>query len=162
MRIKGDNPLAISFESEKASPLTDVWFCETLADVLDSEEQKAIDGLVYIYPYKQAIVLNDGANNGRYEIIDVANPTLLASWVKVSSGGSVSAFQTDVFTIDATDISNGYLDLSQLPKTNTETVFYDGLEEDNGVFYTLATNRITFIDVGDIYVGAKITIKYSY
>ena len=85
-----------------------------------------------------------------------------ADWVMVSSGTGAGSKQTDIFTITGTDMTNGYLDLSQLPKTNTETVFYDGLEEDNGVFYTLATNRITFIDIADIYVDAKITIKYSY
>ena len=162
MRIKGDNSLAISFESEKASPLTDMWFCETLADMLDSEEQKALDGLVYVFPYKQAIVFDDGGNNGRYELVDVSNPTLIASWIKVSGGSSAGALQTDIFTITATDISNGFIDLSQTPKIGTETLYYDGLEEDESVFYTIATNRITFIDVSDIYIGAKITIKYSY
>jgi len=87
MRIKGDNPLAISLESEKASPLnSDVWYCETLADMMNPLEQQALDGGTYVFLYKKAIVFNDGANNGEYRLIDPANPTLIDSWEIIGGG----------------------------------------------------------------------------
>jgi len=105
---------------------------------------------------RECITLN---NNFKYRLIGgIAN----SNWVLVNNGTSGGASASDSFTITSTDISNGYVNLTHIPLVNSEIVFFDGLEEDISVFYMVASNTITFIDVNDIYIGAKITVKYSY
>ena len=81
-RIKGVAPFAANFESEKAAPLVDM-YCETIADMISANEQKAHDGASYLYYGRKAIVFNntaDSSKNGTYELINSSAPTVIASW----------------------------------------------------------------------------------
>jgi len=98
-RIKGVTSFAANFESEKAAPLIDM-YCQTVADMLSSTEQQAHDGAAYMYYGRRAIVFDDpnSDNNGTYQLIDPANPTLATSWGKFGSsddnGGTETVDQT--------------------------------------------------------------------
>jgi len=92
------------------------------------------------------------------------------SWVDSWSWTNVLQ-KTDKFVITNTDITNWYIDLSKTPLlTRHITLYYDGLEEwpaiginPNDGMRTLLFARITFNDViHDLYVWAKLDIKYSY
>jgi len=167
-RIKTGQSFPANFERLKAQPLID-WYCETLADLTNATEQQAYDGNTYVYYHMQAIVFNDGANNGTYWLIDVNNPTLPASWERLGTGGSSLTPTMDVFLISNTDITNGYIDLVNTP-SNDIILFYDGLEEPKATglnpsdgFWTISTNRLTFNNpTKDLYEGAKINVKYTY
>jgi len=87
-RVKGDLRMAISLESEKSAPLTDTWYCDTFADVIDPAEQQALDGNTYLHYGKFAIVQHDidTEKNGIYYLNDVSQPLLEESWTKLGAG----------------------------------------------------------------------------
>lgn len=63
----------------------------------------------------------------------------------------------EVFILTAPDISNGFVELQSTPKSNSEFVFVNGLEED---CYTLTGNKLDFTALG-LLVGEKLTVKYQ-
>jgi len=76
----------------------------------------------------------------------------------------------ETFEIDSSIISDEYIDLTNTPSEGSVILFYDGLEEfvatgtnpEDGL-YTVDGNRITFNDItNDLYVGARIDVKYKY
>jgi len=82
-------------------------------------------------------------------------------------GATTPIKQTDKFTITASDISNGYVDLSNIPiTTEHEFVIYNGVILDDGIGndYTLTSNRITFdaLLTPLLTVGSKLMVKYKY
>ncbi|MEA2037781.1 MAG: hypothetical protein U9O94_09810, partial [Nanoarchaeota archaeon] len=128
-------------------------------------EQQAHDGNVYVYYHMQAIVHNDGSNNGTYWLIDIANPTLPASWELIGSGGVAETKASETFTITSTDITNGYIDLANTPNNTYGTdVRNNGLSLPNTIDWTLTTNRITFVihSQNIITAGDIVEVKYSY
>ena len=84
-RIKWLTAFAGNFESEKSAPLVDM-FCATQSDMVDATQQQAYDWNTYMYYGRRAIVFNDWANNGTYQLVDPANPTLITSWEKLGAG----------------------------------------------------------------------------
>ena len=170
-RIKGDASFSASFEPQKASPIADVFYCETLLDLLDQTQQQAHDGLTYLYYGKNGIVFDDPdpTKKGIYILIDPTKPTLPASWVRIGTGGSSLTSTTDVFLISNIDIINGYIDLTNTPG-NDIILFYDGIEEplatDTGTndgMWLITGQRISFNNpTKDLYEGARIDVKYTY
>ena len=72
---------------------------------------------------------------------------------------------TDRFILTATDVSNGYLDLSNVPHTNEHLfVIYNGLVLDEGIANDFRINlaRITFESGFPLEVGDKVIVKYKY
>jgi len=120
-----------------------------------TEVQRAIGMLVY-----------DTNLGNWYELINDPTGqdfTVSGDWSIFSSSSSVNNAQ-EHFVINATIILNGYIDLTNIPNNvNDLLIFYDGLSEDNGMFYTVSTNRISFVDASnDLYIGARIKVQYSY
>jgi len=74
------------------------------------------------------------------------------------------------FTITALNITNGYIDLVNIPETHSQLVFLNGHFQPvatgfnpNDGFYTITTNRITFNDPSnDLGVGDDVSVKYKY
>lgn len=100
---------------------------------------------------------------GKYRLVGgITN----AEWVFVSSGGGIFLKQRDLFTINATDATNGYLDLSQTPIATEHIVvekngqmLAPGISND----YTISGNRVTFLSPISIQgVPDQISVFYSY
>ena len=69
---------------------------------------------------------------------------------------------TETFTITATDVVNGYIDLTNIPIITGEHLFtyYNGLFWTLGDDFSISNNRITFI--ATVNTGDKLTVLYSY
>lgn len=72
---------------------------------------------------------------------------------------------TDKFVVNATTMTNGYIDLSQLPHSNEHMfVIFNGMILDDGAGndFQLAIQRITFEAGFPLSVNDKIIVKYKY
>jgi len=86
-----------------------------------------------------------------------------ADWVMVSSGNGELTRAKESFTITQTDLNNGWLDLSNPPHSvDTLDLYLDGVLEPTASMWTLATARITFTNINDLYLGATVDTIYYY
>ena len=82
------------------------------------------------------------------------------------SGGSGITYTktTERFTISSTDVTNGYIDLSNNIITSEHLfVILNGiiLDEDSSADFTAKNNRLTF-STGVLIVNDKLVVKYSH
>jgi len=85
-----------------------------------------------------------------------------ADWVMVSGGGGGIVPEDEDFLIDATMVSNGYIDLSHNANLTKQqiSVYYDGDINRLGVDYTMPNpDRVNFIY--PLVLGRWINVKYS-
>lgn len=79
--------------------------------------------------------------------------------VSVIGRGTANTWQpTEKFTLDATDISNGFVLLSKTPLANSEFVYTNGLFEPD--CYTLTGNKLDFTALG-LVETETIEVKYQ-
>jgi len=84
-------------------------------------------------------------------IATISNITAMAStWGKESRD------------LTAGDIANGYYDLAQTVIANSLDVVINGSIQEEGVEYSVATNRVTFTTPADWSVGDRVVFKYQY
>lgn len=111
---------------------------------------------------KTAAVVNSTAGS---ETDQAPSVSAIKAYVDSQVGGVSQAFATEKFTLDATDVSNSYVDLANTPVAGSIHVTpKGGLLQDEGTDYTVATNRITFAgDLATLLVAGDILmIKYAY
>ena len=112
---------------------------------------------------KAAVGLSDVDNTS-----DADKPISTATQSALDLKADASSLTTpnrEIFTLDGTDISNGYVDLAQTPvSASVEVTPVGGPLQEFGVDYTLSTNRVTF--AGDLSTllasGDKLIISYVY
>lgn len=78
---------------------------------------------------------------------------------------ATQSFGKESFTLIAGDITNGYVDLAQTPLANSLRVFVVGSpEQEQGVDYTVSTNRVTFAGdlAAELVAGDKLIVNYAY
>ena len=85
-------------------------------------------------------------------------------WYETNSSDSFGyTTYNDGFDVDATVISNKYIDLTHTPTTNEHLlVTLNGLMLDEISDFTIATNRITFDASLTLTINDKLIIKYKY
>jgi len=96
--------------------------------------------------------------------VDASTGLIYAS----NTGATGNTPATETFTIDATIVTNGYIDLSNAPNPDNHnsvnwngTILFEGATED----YTITGNRVTFHTSNggvELITGMKIQIKYKY
>jgi hypothetical protein len=74
--------------------------------------------------------------------------------------GPTAIWENETFTIDATDVSNGYVDLSFVPTTGALFVFRNGIYQGSEC-YSLVGMRITWVGTRVPLLGQTIHTKYS-
>lgn len=137
--------------------------------VLDTDDiSEGVSNLYYSDALVRAVTL-DGYSVGA-NVALASTDTVLGAFEKVQ--GQINAiastsqtFGNESITLTGTDITNGYVDLAQTPITESLHVTpKGGLLQEQGVDYTLSTNRVTFagdlatvLEAGDI-----LLIKYAY
>jgi len=153
--------------------------------VTDGQEYRIVTGGGYTDPTQIAYF----DQNGLHIISNKAasHPNIFVEEMKVASGHSASHLSvfvdtasgqlyseavptytpltqtTEKFTVTATDVANGYIDLTNTPNATEHLfVYLNGvyMDLDSAGDYTLSSNRINFIV--NIEVDDKVIVKYSY
>ena len=111
---------------------------------------------------RSAAVVNSTAGSETDQAPSVAS---IKTYIAGEISGLSQNFATEKFTLLAGDITNGYVDLSNTPIDGSIHVIpKGGLTQDEGVDYTVSTNRITF--AGDLatylVAGNDLIIKYAF
>lgn len=110
---------------------------------------------------KTAAVVNSTAGS---ETDQAASVSAMKSYVASEIGAAAPTFDTQIITLTGTDISNGYVDLAQTPTALLDVTPVGALKQEEGVDYTLSTNRLTFAgDLATLLVtGDKLMVTYAY
>jgi len=110
---------------------------------------------------RTAAVVNSTAGTETDQAASVAS---MKTYVAAQVAGATANSDTEVFTLNATDISNGYVDLAQTPSDILDVTPKGGVKQEEAVDYTISTNRVTF--AGDLSTlladGDKLMITYLY
>jgi hypothetical protein len=88
----------------------------------------------------------------------------LQDYIDFTSIDTGISWNKETFTLDATDISNGYVDLAQTPISNSLDLGLNGVLQTEGASdqYTITTNRVTLVTPTDWSIGNIIEVKYQY
>lgn len=111
---------------------------------------------------RTAAVVDSTAGSETDQAASVAS---MKTYVAGQVSGVSQTFGFESFTLIAGDITNGYVDLAQTPLANSVHVFpKGGPGQEQGVDFTISTNRVTF--AGDLatylVAGNKLVINYAY
>lgn len=110
---------------------------------------------------KTAAVVNSTAGT---ETDQAPSVSAVKTYVAAEISAAEKTFDTEIFTLAAGDITNGYVDLAQTPIEVLNVTPKGGLKQEEGVDYTISTNRLTF--AGDLATllasGDKLMVTYVY
>jgi len=121
-----------------------------------------------------AVDIVEGLANGRTRwLLTSSNPITLGvtplTFVSIPNPSTLIQFKDEQFTLDATDISNGYVDLTNDAETGSILVYPDdGPTQRYGSDYTVSTvstvSRITFASDLATYLAASdvLIVKYAH
>lgn len=109
-----------------------------------------------------------GASNGDLYYNSVSNQVKVyqaGSWQALSTGSSAS-YSVDKFTLNSTDIGNGFVTLSGTPTTPSDTILdvIGGIEQDYSVDFTVTGNLLIWNGLGldgVLVVGDKLTVQFD-
>jgi hypothetical protein len=74
--------------------------------------------------------------------------------------GPTAIWENESFTISATDVANGYIDISFVPTLGSEFVFRNGIFQETDC-YSLVGQRITWTSTRPPNVGDSVFVKYT-